>query len=181
MQTINVTVNRPVREVAVSVNHGPNITPYQEALIAGFQGTREQWLASLKGAAFTFADFTEEQLNNLRIPGTPFTFADLTEEQKLELRGAPLLWQDLTPEMKAEIQGEDGLDFTFEDFTPEQLEAIIESIAAIAGVRSTGAKTTGLDPGNIHDRSITADFEYVCVQSGDAETAVWKKIALLES
>lgn len=41
-----------------------------------------------KGDPFTFADFTQEQINSLKIKGDkgdPFTFADLTVQQKQEL------------------------------------------------------------------------------------------------
>jgi endonuclease YncB( thermonuclease family) len=65
-----------------------------------------------QGHAFTYEDFTAEQLEALRGPkgadGT-MTFADLTAEQKESLRGPA---------------GKDGAPFTYEDFTAEQLEAL---------------------------------------------------------
>ena len=63
-----------------------------------------------KGDAFTFEDFTEEQLEALRgargEKGDAFTYDDFTPEQ-LDL-----------------LKGENGKDFTFDDFTAEQLELL---------------------------------------------------------
>lgn len=39
---------------------------YEVAVQNGFKGTETEWLASLKGAAFTFDDFTAEQLEGLK-------------------------------------------------------------------------------------------------------------------
>ena len=131
METINITVNKTVRTVAVTVTQGAKgNSAYQEALIDGFEGTKAQWLASLKGNTYNNYYISDPD-GEYAARVNRLTFADLTEEEKLELRGAPLLWQDLTPEMKAEIAGEDGAPFTFDDFTPEQLEAIITAVAAL--------------------------------------------------
>lgn len=43
---------------------------YQTAVENGFVGTEEQWLASLKGDAFTYDDFTPEQIEELQRPAT---------------------------------------------------------------------------------------------------------------
>lgn len=64
---------------------------YELAIQNGFEGTEEEWLASLKGDAFTYSDFTEEQLAGLKGPkgdrGLPFTYSDFTSEQLAELKG----------------------------------------------------------------------------------------------
>ena len=81
-----------------------------------------------KGDAFTYEDFTQEQLNALKGPagepgakgdkGDAFTYADFTQEQLEALRG---------PQGQAGkdgSNGKDGKDFTYDDFTAEQLEAL---------------------------------------------------------
>ena len=65
-----------------------------------------------KGDAFTYADFTPEQLADLKgETGAAFTYEMFTEEQlnALKVKGDP---------------GEKGEAFKYEDFTPEQLEAL---------------------------------------------------------
>lgn len=64
-------------------NGRDGFSAYQIALANGFKGTEEEWLDSLHGKdgkagkAFTYADFTQEQLNALKVkgdkgdPGTP--------------------------------------------------------------------------------------------------------------
>lgn len=96
-----------------------------------------------KGDAFTYDDFTEEQLQKLVGPkgeqgeqgpqgeqGKAFTYADFTPEQLESLKG---------PQGPAGEKGQDGINgidgekgdkgdkgdaFTYDDFTPEQLQAL---------------------------------------------------------
>ena len=42
------------------------LSAYEIATQKGFEGTEEEWIASLKGEAFTFEDFTQEQLTDLK-------------------------------------------------------------------------------------------------------------------
>lgn len=87
-----------------------------------------------KGDPFTFADFTQEQLDALKVKGDdgdkgdkgdPFTFNDFTAAQLEALRGpqgirgpqgpaGPVLWGDLSEQqkaaLKAELRGSDGDD-----------------------------------------------------------------------
>lgn len=93
--------------------------------------TLEEWLASLKGEPFTFADFTAEQLDLLR-----FKFEHFTEDQLALLKGDPFIYEDFTPEQleglkfkfedftEAELQMLKGEPFRFEDFTQEQLDSL---------------------------------------------------------
>ena len=99
-----------------------------------------------KGDAFTYADFTEEQLAALKgEKGDAFTYSDFTEEQLAALKGArgergqdgytpqknidyfdgakgdPFTYEDFTPEQLAALKGAKGDAFTYKDFTPEQL------------------------------------------------------------
>ena len=87
-----------------------------------------------KGDAFTYEDFTQEQLNALKGPqgepgvkgdkGDAFTYADFTQEQLEALRG-PQGIQGVPGETgPAGEPGRAGKDFTYEDFTAEQLEAL---------------------------------------------------------
>lgn len=63
-----------------------------------------------KGDPFTFADFTQEQLEKLKWPkGGVLRYEDLTPEQKAELKGPKgdtLRFEDLTEGQKAELKGE---------------------------------------------------------------------------
>lgn len=59
---------------------------YQEWLDLGNEGTTADFIASLRGAAFTYEDFTEEQLAALKgEKGDKMTYDDLTEEEKEDL------------------------------------------------------------------------------------------------
>lgn len=40
-------------------------------------------------------------------------------------------------------------------------------------------KRTGIDAGILHERSVTNDYEYICVQGGNVGTAIWKKKPLI--
>lgn len=44
------------------------LSAYEIALKNGFEGTEEEWLASLKGEAFRYEDFTPEQIKALQKP-----------------------------------------------------------------------------------------------------------------
>lgn len=44
------------------------LSAYEIALKNGFEGTEEEWLASLKGKSFTYDDFTPEQIKELQKP-----------------------------------------------------------------------------------------------------------------
>ena len=103
----------------------------------GFAGTKEAWLESLRGAkgdkgdAFTYADFTPEQLAALKgEKGDAFTYADFTPEQLATLKGDKgdtgdaFTYADFTPEQLAALKGEKGDTFTYDDLTPEQVAAL---------------------------------------------------------
>lgn len=113
---INGTDGKDAYEVFIQV-HGPNLIPPFP--------TYEQWLDSLKGEkgdAFTYSDFTAEQLEALKGPkgedgvdgldGKAFTYEDFTPTQLEGLKGEP------------GNNGEKGDAFTYADFTPEQLEGL---------------------------------------------------------
>ena len=73
-----------------------------------------------KGDAFTYADFTEEQLAGLKGPkGDAFTYADFTAEQLAGLKGPK------------------GDAFEYSDFTPAQLAALKGDPGTPATVTST--------------------------------------------
>ena len=89
------------------------------------------------GKAFTYNDFTPEQLEALRGPqgvpgeqgkqGKPFTYADFTQEQLEALRGPQGIQGvpgETGPAGQPGQDGKDGKDFTYEDFTQEQLESL---------------------------------------------------------
>ena len=81
-----------------------------------------------KGDAFTYNDFTSEQLAALKGPkgeqgiqgpagpkGDAFKYSDFTEDQLSALKG---------PQGEQGIQGPKGEAFKYSDFTPEQLESL---------------------------------------------------------
>ena len=182
METVNITVNEQVTTVHISVSGAiAGLSAYMDAVVNGFfEGTKEEWFASMKGNAFTFEDFTPEQLFMLK--GDAFTYEDFTPEQLAALKGDPLLWQYLTEEQKLEITGDAGksayevaLDNGFEGSESEWLDSLRRIQFDVV------AKTSGVDAGIIGDRSLTSDFEYVCVETGDEATAIWKKISLIDT
>ncbi len=77
---IEVTVSKAVRDIEVNFTTGSGpagLSAYQTAVLNGYVGTEGEWLASLKGDtgaqgiqglqgakgdAFTYSDFTAEQL-----------------------------------------------------------------------------------------------------------------------
>lgn len=72
-----------------------------------------------KGDAFTYNDFTIEQLALLKgDKGDAFTFNDFTPEQLDDLK---LKYADLTPEEILTLKGDKGDAFVYSDFTLEQL------------------------------------------------------------
>lgn len=131
------------------------LSAYEIAIKHGFVGSEAQWLASLKGArgekgdtgaAFTYSDFTAEQLAALKGDrgdkgdpgerGQAFTYDDFTSDQLAALKGEKgdpgkdgktFTFDDLTPEQIASIKGDKGDRgdaFTYADFTEEQLAAL---------------------------------------------------------
>lgn len=44
-----------------------------------------------------------------------------------------------------------------------------------------GEKKTGIDSGEEFELSVTDDYLYICVQSGDEKNAIWKKIVLFQT
>ena len=104
---------------------------YELAVDNGFKGTVEEWLESLQanGKAFTYEDFTEEQLAALVGPqgevgpqgpqGKPFKYEDFTIEQ-LELLTGPQ--GEVGPQGPQGEPGPKGDPFKFSDFTLDQLE-----------------------------------------------------------
>lgn len=81
-----------------------------------------------KGDAFTYEDFTEEQLAALKgAKGDAFTYKDFTPEQLAKLKGEKgEPGQDgYTPQKNIDyFDGAKGDPFTYEDFTPAQLAAL---------------------------------------------------------
>lgn len=104
--------------------------------------TPEQ-LDALHGAPFVYADFTPEQLLGLKgDQGEAFTYSDFTTTQLEALRGDPFLYSDFTPEELAGLKGDQGDPFVYSDFTPQQL-------AALKGEKGdTGPKMTYADLSN---------------------------------
>lgn len=108
--TIEVFATTIPKGVEMSKNSQSEPTPtvYEQILNLIQQG-------ELKGDAFTYEDFTPEQLEALRGPK-----GDPGEPGK----DGTMTFEELTEEQKAYLKGEKGDPFTYEDFTAEQLEAL---------------------------------------------------------
>lgn len=77
------------------------------------------------GAALTYDMLTDEQKTELK--GAPFTYADFTTEQLAALKGEkgdPFVYSDFTSAQLAALKGEKGDPFRYEDFTQQQLAAL---------------------------------------------------------
>ncbi|EAJ1254842.1 hypothetical protein A0Y59_06610 [Campylobacter lari] len=59
-----------------------------------------------KGDAFTYEDFTPEQLQSLK--GDAFTYEDFTPEQLQSLKGDAFTYEDFTPEQLQSLKGDSG-------------------------------------------------------------------------
>ena len=119
------------KETKLPLIEGLGKSAYAIAVFHGFKGTEQEWLDSLKGLQgepgpkgypFTYADFTTEQLENLKGPrgeqgppgppgpkGEPFKYSDFTQDQLNALKGP---------------KGDKGEPFKYSDFTAAQLEAL---------------------------------------------------------
>lgn len=122
------------KETTIPLIEGLGKSAYAIAVAHGFRGTEQEWLDSLKGEPFKYADFTPEQLEALKGPkgdpgskgedgkqgpkGEPLRFEELTEAQKLELKG------EKGDKGEPGTPGAKGEPFKFSDFTAEQLEAL---------------------------------------------------------
>lgn len=70
-------INNKIVEVVSKGKQGVSgKSAYTVAIENGFKGTEEEWLSSLKGEAFTYDDFTNEQLSELTGPrgATGYTY-----------------------------------------------------------------------------------------------------------
>ena len=135
-----------------------------------------------KGDPFTYADFTMQQLEALKVKGDkgePFKYSDFTPEQLSHLKGpkgdegiqgdegpqgiqgGPFTYSDFTPEqleLLKGVQGEQGEPFKYSDFTPEQLELLKgEKGDAFTYADFTQAQLNGL-VGEKGDAFTYADF-----------------------
>lgn len=62
---VRKTDNNIVEVISNGKQGVPGKSAYQIAVLNGFEGTEKEWLDSLKGDAFTYDDFTSEQLAQL--------------------------------------------------------------------------------------------------------------------
>lgn len=77
------------------------------------------------GAALTYDMLTSEQKAELK--GAPFTYADFTKDQLAALKGEkgdPFVYSDFTAAQLAALKGEKGDPFRYEDFTQQQLASL---------------------------------------------------------
>ena len=87
---------------------------YEVAVQQGFQGTVDEWLASLQGppgkdGSIVFEELTEEQKEMLRGPkGDPFLYSDFTQEQLEALRGPQGIQGETGPQGEQGPKGDTG-------------------------------------------------------------------------
>lgn len=60
------------------------LSAYELAVLGGFAGTKEEWLASLKGEPFRYEDFTPEQIVQLQTPATDAAEKVLRTESEIK-------------------------------------------------------------------------------------------------
>ena len=118
---------------------------YEIAVQNGYTGTETEWLASLKGDAFTFSDFTDEQLAALKgADGTSPTVATSKTEKVTTITVT-----DKDGEHTATINdGADGKDGA--DATDEQVQA-----AADAWLEAHPEATTTVQDGSITEAKLS--------------------------
>ena len=110
-------------------NGRDGFSAYQIALANGFIGTEEEWLDSLHGKdgktgkAFTYADFTPEQLEALKVKGEKGDPGKDGINGKDGAKGDP---------GKDGTNGKDGFG------TKEQYDAIIARLDALEAIESGG-------------------------------------------
>lgn len=113
-EEVTVDIKLDERIIERITDKGPQgDSAYQVAVDNGFIGTEEEWLESLhgeKGDAFTYGDFTPEQLEGLK--GEKGDKGDKGDTGEQGIQG-----------VQGE-KGEKGDAFTYDDFTPEQLELL---------------------------------------------------------
>ena len=136
------------------------------------------------GAAFTYDDFTPEQLallvgeqgerGEIGLTGDAFTYADFTPEQLLALKGDKgdaFTYADFTTEQLALLigeQGQQGAAFTYADFTPEQLALLVgekgdkgdkgdTGLTGPAGAVATVVQTTGTSETDVMSQKAATD------------------------
>jgi hypothetical protein len=150
---------------------------YEIAVENGFVGTEQEWLASLKGDqgdSLDYGDLTPEQIEALKgdkgddglsayevavkdgFTGTEAQWlaslkgdkGDDGEDGEDGEDGSDFTYDDLTPEQIEALKGEDGQDgqdgkdFTYDDFTPEQIEGL-EGEKGETGEDGKGWKSDG--------------------------------------
>ena len=145
-----------------------------------------------KGDAFRYEDFTQDQLDSLKgekgdvgpkgdtgEKGNPFVYSDFTSEQLESLRGPQGLQGETGPQgLKGDtgerglqgekgIQGEKGDPFTFEDFTPEQLESL--------------RGESFIDAPSDDKKYIRKNGEWVEITSGDISEELENRIQAIEN
>ena len=149
---INIATEEYVNELIENIELTEGKSAYQVAVENGFEGTEEEWVQSLKGNqgekgdAFTYEDFTEEQLQGLVGPKGEFdmeTLYDILETEDKTVIGAinelfKMIkdWMDPVYDIKSQMfygvidPTTSGVITTYADVT-------IDMLNNAAGVKST--------------------------------------------
>lgn len=129
------------------------------------------------GDPFTYADFTPEQIEALKVKGDAFEYSDFTPEQLAALKGDkgdPFVYSDFTPQQLEDLKGDKG-DPGTTDFT-----GLTNKPTELADINSTeGSKLSGIEsgannythPANHAPSIITQDSDNRFVT--DAEKSSW--------
>jgi hypothetical protein len=66
----------------------------------------------------------------------------------------------------------------------QEISIFISAVSAdeLAGAgKGWGAKTSAIDGGNLWDESLTDDYRFTCVKTGEPGHAIWKKEVLFNT
>jgi hypothetical protein len=92
----------------------------------------------------------------------------------------------VTPELVRDvllalIQNGNGTNWYFNaDTNKLQVNIDLSDIEVSVDIGS-GIKKTGVDSGTLNQISIDDDHIYICVEAGDNNTAIWKRVALSQT
>lgn len=122
-----VELTMPTANIEVAI---PGLSAYEVAVKNGFVGTEQEWLASLKGEPFTYEDFTEEQINELKNPA--IEAAEKAEEATKKANEAATKAENASNDVTQLISSAESILTEVESATEKAKEATLNADNATA-------------------------------------------------